>query len=164
MAAVRPTHHTHCDLTHTIMQQQYDFLTNGYVALTVTPGNAFTLFNIYTHSQDCRRINIRCCQTDGSYRILRPDGQWSAPLCYVPNPRGTVVPQAIWQPAQAGDVQRHVNDAELLWPIFFLYPRNVVGIRLSQAVNSGAGNDLVKGNAPVRMGSLSTTHLCLRVS
>ncbi|KZV59294.1 hypothetical protein PENSPDRAFT_553082, partial [Peniophora sp. CONT] len=78
--------------------------------------------------------------------------------------KGTTVQQKMWQPTQPGDVIRHVRDATLLVPIFFIRPDHIIGIDVSQvlSVRSGALLHILDSNAPVSMGGWNTTHLTLK--
>ncbi|VDB94643.1 unnamed protein product [Peniophora sp. CBMAI 1063] len=139
-----------------------DFLTIGYVAMSV-PGHAFTLFNIYIQTTDCRQMRMHFCPRDQSYRYVTANGKLTdRAVCYRPNiRRGTVVPQTIWQPAQAGDVQRHV--AGLLWPIFFVRANDVLGATVAQvSTANSAPSDLLDFGNIAPLGGLSTTTLCLK--
>lgn len=158
-----------CPRILTLHWTQYpsiDFLTLGYVASSVGPGNAFRLFNIYTQRPDCRLIGIHFYPGDNSYRVRMPNGQPGAALCYKPNPRGAVVQQTMWQPAQRGDVLRHVDDAGLLPPVFFVCPDFVVGLPMSQVLDAPPGSllNIFNSAGPAPLGGLANTHFCLRVS
>lgn len=97
-----------------------------------------------------------------------PNGQLSAAaLCYKPNPRGTVVQQSLWQPAQRGDMQRHVDDAALVPPVFFIRPSDfVVGLPMSYVLNAPPGSpfDISNSDARAPLGGFPNTHFCLMVS
>ncbi|KZV64673.1 hypothetical protein PENSPDRAFT_757088 [Peniophora sp. CONT] len=141
-----------------------DFLTLGYVASSVGPGNAFRLFNIYTQSPDCRLMGIHFYPGDNSYRVRMPNGQPGAALCYKPNPRGAVVQQTMWQPAQRGDVLRHVDDAGLLPPVFFVCPDLVIGLPMKQVLEAPPGSllNIFNSAGPAPLGGIANTHFCLR--
>lgn len=122
------------------------------------------MFNIYTRSNDCRSIGIHFCPADNSYRRLVQDDVFTGPLCYKPDEKGTVVPTSMWQPAQRGDVQRHVDDAELLPPVFFIGIDHVIGIGMAKVLSTnGALVDIYYPSAPAPLGGIANTHFCLKV-
>ncbi|VDB94639.1 unnamed protein product [Peniophora sp. CBMAI 1063] len=130
--------------------------------------NAERLFNIYTRSADCRLIKVHFHPMDNSYRRLLIDQDdlklFDTPMCYKPDKKGTVVPQTIWQPLQRGDVQRHVDDAELLPPVYFIGTDHVIGIKTSQVLDANlrAPPGIYFPTAPAPLGGRANTHFCLR--
>jgi hypothetical protein len=75
---------------------------------------------------------------------------------------GTVVPQRIWAPATAGDVQRYSN-VPLKMPIFLVHGDREIGLRLVQAA-AGHGTGLLDGHAPAPVGNFHTIIIRIKVS
>ncbi|KZV72216.1 hypothetical protein PENSPDRAFT_751121 [Peniophora sp. CONT] len=133
-------------------------LTMGFIAMSLNPTNAFNLFNHLLCTSDCRVAGIQYYQ-DGSYRSSTYP---NAVLDYHVDPKGTVIQQEAWKPMQPGDVHRHVQNARLCWPVFFLRVDHIVGIELSAEGEVRTRQMLVNPNMPAPLGGLTTTHLCLK--
>ena len=76
---------------------------------------------------------------------------------------GTVVPQSLWIPFTITDRRRHVQDAELQMPIFFLHMDGKLGIPLDAAV-VGRCDTLLNAQSPAPLGPQTTTHIRIGVS
>ena len=74
-----------------------------------------------------------------------------------------MVPQDLWIPSNVTDRIRHVQDAELQMPIFFLNMNGRVGLPLEAAV-SGRCDTLLNAQFPAPLGSQVTTHIRIGVS
>jgi hypothetical protein len=78
--------------------------------------------------------------------------------------QGTVVPQPRWVSADEVDVRRHVHDAALQLPIFFVNKNNgAVGFWLPDILQ-GRDGDLHHRNSHASLGGRTTTHICINVS
>ncbi|KAF8502124.1 hypothetical protein F5888DRAFT_1632085 [Russula emetica] len=71
---------------------------------------------------------------------------------------GTVVPQSLWIPFTITDRRRHVQDAELNMPIFFLHVDGRLGLPLDAAV-IGRCDTLLNAKIPAPLGPQTTTHI-----
>ncbi|KAI0276558.1 hypothetical protein BGY98DRAFT_984991 [Russula aff. rugulosa BPL654] len=71
---------------------------------------------------------------------------------------GTVVPQSLWIPFAVADRIRHVQDAELQMPIFFLHTDRRLGLPLDAAV-IGLCDTLLNAQLPAPVGPQVTTHI-----
>ncbi|VDC00939.1 unnamed protein product [Peniophora sp. CBMAI 1063] len=145
--------------------QPNEHLVVGFIANSFGPENASKIFDKFIRSpgsQDHQRPPAHILQyTDGTYRSnSRPD----IVLDYPNDGKGTIVPQGMWQPMQNGDVARHVRDATLLFPIFFINLNYTIGVELAQIVNARPGTpvNIYRANELVPLGNLATTHLCLK--
>lgn len=76
---------------------------------------------------------------------------------------GTVVPQSLWIPSNVTDRTRHVQDAELRLPIFFLNMDGRLGLPLDAAV-IGRCDTLSNAQFPAPLGPQVTTHIRIGVS
>jgi hypothetical protein len=76
---------------------------------------------------------------------------------------GTVVPQSLWIPFTITDRRRHVQDAELQKPIFFLHMDGRLGLPLDAAV-VGRCDTLLNARVPAPLGPQTTTHIRIGVS
>ena len=138
----------------------------GFLAMSLTPNNAFMLLNHLLGVQDCRLVGIRRFP-DGSYRYTGSNGHSSAPLDYQIDQKGTVIQQEMWRPMQPGDIHRHFENARMQWPIFFLSASGgsqgvIVGVDLALAGHPGLRQIMVQPDMASPLGGLTTTHLCLK--
>lgn len=76
---------------------------------------------------------------------------------------GTVVPQSLWIPSNVTDRTRHVQDAELQLPIFFLNMDGRLGLPLDAAV-IGRCDTLSNAQFPAPLGPQVTTYIRIGVS
>ncbi len=76
---------------------------------------------------------------------------------------GTVVPQILWIPFTGTDRRRHVQDAGLQLPIFFLHTDGRLGLPLDAAV-IGRCDTLLNAQFPAPLGPQTTTHIRIGVS
>ena len=156
----------------------HDILVDGFLAHTFSPQDAHTLFSRLLRTPDFLRY----------YRVTYSQGVWhimqNAPSSYVqqaslglptqnfPLPldfstrttQGTVVPQPRWVPADDVDVRRHVHDATLQLPIFFVNRNNgAVGFWLPHILQ-GRDGDLHNRDSHASLGGRTTTHIRINVS
>ncbi|KZV71531.1 hypothetical protein PENSPDRAFT_751636 [Peniophora sp. CONT] len=132
-----------------------EYMVMGYVSTVIGSAHAAILFNNLVRSRDFTRApsNILPYQ-DGSYRwTSRPD----IVLDYRVDEKGTVVPQKAWKPA---DVQRHVLDATLLPPVFFVRTDYFKGVDMSRVWSGHA--DIINPDAPAPLGGRTRVDFVLK--
>jgi hypothetical protein len=76
---------------------------------------------------------------------------------------GTVVPQQRWTPADEADVRRHVEDAALELPIFFVNHNGSIGFPLVEILR-GCDRDLHNANDFATLSGKTTTQIRINVS
>ena len=76
---------------------------------------------------------------------------------------GTVVPQTRWTPADDVDIRRHVQEARLQLPVFFVNQNGGVGFWLPDILD-GRDGDLYNRDNHASLGGTSTTHIRINVS
>jgi hypothetical protein len=76
---------------------------------------------------------------------------------------GTVIPQNLWIPTTVTDRKRHVQDAVLQMPIFFLHTDGRLGLTLDAAVVNRC-DTLLNSQSSAPLGSQMTTHIRIGVS
>ncbi|KAH9047189.1 hypothetical protein EDB84DRAFT_1233485, partial [Lactarius hengduanensis] len=72
--------------------------------------------------------------------------------------QGTILPQRRWSPADAVDVRRHVEGADLQLPIYFVNSNGSIGFPLLDILR-GCDRDLHNANSFATLGGRSTTHI-----
>ena len=75
----------------------------------------------------------------------------------------TVVPQTRWTPANDVDIRRHVQEASLQPPVFFVNRDGRVGFWLPDILD-GRDGDLYNRDNHASLGERSTTHIRINVS
>jgi hypothetical protein len=73
------------------------------------------------------------------------------------------VPQRRWTPAGGVNMRRHVEDATLQLPIFFINRNGGVGFRLPDILQ-GHDLDLINRDTEASLGGATTTHIRINVS
>ena len=76
--------------------------------------------------------------------------------------QGTVVPQRRWTPAVEVDIRRHVEEATLQLPVFFVNRHGGVGFSLPDILQ-GHDHDLSNRDSQAPLGGRSTTHIRINV-
>ena len=76
---------------------------------------------------------------------------------------GTVVPQRRWIPTDEVDVRRHIEEASLQLPIFFINRNGGIGFTLHDILQ-GRDIDLFNRDSQAPLGGVSTTHIRMNVS
>jgi hypothetical protein len=79
---------------------------------------------------------------------------------------GTVLPQVRWFPENPADFRRHVLDAVLQFPVFFVHQNGVVGFHLEDILHGSEqdlASDLQNANGPAPFGGKTTTHVRINV-
>ena len=77
--------------------------------------------------------------------------------------QGTVVPQRRWTPADEVDIRRHVEEATLQLPVFFVNRNGGVGFSLPDILQ-GRDHDLYNRDSQASLGGKSTTFIRINVS
>ena len=77
--------------------------------------------------------------------------------------RGTVVPQTMWSPRSAINIQQHVERAKLQMPVFFEDKDGGLGLSLGE-FTGGQCRVLQDANDPAPLGQKTTTHIRIVVS
>ncbi|KAH9036451.1 hypothetical protein EDB85DRAFT_1862120 [Lactarius pseudohatsudake] len=72
--------------------------------------------------------------------------------------QGTIVPQKRWTPPDDVDIRRHVEDADLQLPIYFVNSNGSIGFPLPDILR-GCDRDLHNANSIATLGGRSTTHI-----
>ncbi|KAI0272473.1 hypothetical protein BC834DRAFT_348809 [Gloeopeniophorella convolvens] len=89
---------------------------------------------------------------------LHGNGGWV--IDYTVVGTGTVVPQSLWMPQHGNDLRRHVVEAALQLPIFFVHPNGTLGIPvLDSTVNTPQTVTLRNGNLRAPLGGKVTTYI-----
>ena len=76
---------------------------------------------------------------------------------------GTVIPQMRWVPADEADYRRHVLEAVLQLPVFFVNRNGSVGFWLPDILE-GRDGDLYNRDSQAPLGGRTTTHIRINVS
>ncbi|KAA1468810.1 hypothetical protein DENSPDRAFT_878423 [Dentipellis sp. KUC8613] len=71
---------------------------------------------------------------------------------------GTIVRQRLWRPRSEGDRRKHVTNAQLCLPIFFVHNNGTIGMTLEDAVQGRCDSLREVGIAPY-MGNKSSTQI-----
>jgi hypothetical protein len=75
---------------------------------------------------------------------------------------GTVIPQALWSPENVNEHRKHVVEAILQMPIFFVQQDGSLGISLDDALN-GHCHTLRDARMRAQFGGKTTTHIRIGV-
>ncbi|KAH8989131.1 hypothetical protein EDB92DRAFT_2004587 [Lactarius akahatsu] len=139
-----------------------DMLVYGFVAQTFKPEDANNYFRLLLRTPPSQHFLQY-------YGIRYHQGAWAqspgvpfhaTPLLDYSNraTQGTVVPQRRWIPAGEVDIQRHVEDADLQLPIYFVNSNGSIGFPLPDILRGCVGN-LHNANGFAPLGGRSTTHV-----
>jgi hypothetical protein len=79
----------------------------------------------------------------------------------VRNLEGTVVPQVLWSPQSQGAMNKHVLDANLQFPIFFVRQDRAIGLALHEAVEGP--REVLGAETYAPLGGQSTLHVRIQV-
>ena len=150
---------------------------DGLVAQTFAPGDANNYFKVLLKTPASQYFL-------SYYGIVHHQGAWyishnvnlvqrespGVPLQTTPlldysvgRSHGTVVPQMRWTPADTVDVQRHVDDATLNLPIFFVNRNGNLGFPLLDILR-GCDRNLHDANSFAPLGGRATTQIRINVS
>jgi len=139
-----------------------DILVDGYIAQTFTPQDASAFFTLLLRTPDVRS---HVSYTRGVWYMDYAQHPSSGfPLDFsVRSMEGTVVPQRRWTPADEFDIRRHVQEATLQPPIFFVNRNGGVGFWLPDILE-GRDGDLYNRDSHAPLGGRTTTHIRINVS
>jgi hypothetical protein len=146
--------------------------TDGFLAHTFSPQDARHFLTVLLRTSDFMQY-YRISYAQGVWYIMRDPFPPSSgvqklgllqPLDFSVklNP-GTVIPQRRWTPADNVDVRRHVSEATLQFPIFFVKRNGGVGFRLPDVLQ-GNDHDLCNRDSKASLGGVTTTHIRINVS
>lgn len=152
-----------------------DVLVDGFLAQTFSPQDSHAFFTVLLRTPDFLRY-YRVTFSQGVWYITQnaPHVQPSSLGAPSQNPppaldfsvkgtQGTVVPQRRWVPADEEDVRRHVAQATLQLPIFFVNRNGGVGFGLPDILE-GRDHDLYNRDSEASLGGVATTHIRINVS
>lgn len=153
------------------MKSPNDLFVDGFLAQTFSPQDAYNFFTLLLRTPNFMQ-HYRISYTQGVWYIIRcvPSPSPGAPSQNVSLPldfsakitQGTVVPQRRWSPADEVDIRRHVEEATLQLPVFFV--RNGgVGFWLPDILQ-GRDQDLYNRDFQASFGGRATTHIRINVS
>ena len=134
---------------------------HGYLSHSVGPQLAERHFS-YILKSNAISASYRVGPDGGSFVINSRD-QNSSVLDRCVLSIGTVVPQILWNPHDAIDQRRYVQDAQLQMPIYFLHTDGRLGLTLEDSVG-GRCNTLLNSQFSAPVGSYGTTHIRVSVS
>ena len=155
------------------MKSLNDLFVDGFLAHTFSPQDAHSFFVLLLRNPNfLQHYRITYSHTQGVWYILRsvpspslgaPSQNVSLPLDFsVKLTQGTVVPQRRWSPADEVDIRRHVEEATLQLPVFFV--RNGgIGFWLPDILQ-GRDQDLYNRDFQASFGGRATTHIRINVS
>ncbi|KAI0260366.1 hypothetical protein BC834DRAFT_549127 [Gloeopeniophorella convolvens] len=160
--------------THTSPAYPSDIFVDGFLATTFTPRDAG---NYLTHLLNGHHSQVPLVQL---YGITYSNGAWyitqnlqsvqqpTPGVTGIPSPplldfrvdttAGSVVRQRRWHPANEVDVRRHIEDAALQLPVFFVSHDGTLGYRL-QDILQNTEYHLRNGYQPAPLGGRTTTHI-----
>jgi|SRR5712672_168831 len=157
--------------------QASDILVDGFISHTFSPQDAHKFFALVLRTPDfLRHYHISYWQeawyiTQSLHSVLRLEPSLRFPSEGLPLPldfsvrttQGSVVPQRRWIPAERVGFRRHVEDAVLQLPIFFVNGNGGVGFWLPDILR-GRYRDLCNGDREAPLGGKTTTHIRINVS
>ena len=144
--------------------QPNDILVDGFIAQTFSPQDAHAFFtlllripNFLSHVSYSRGVWY---MNYGQQPLGHPT---QLPLDFRRTTEGTVVPQRRWTPADEVDIRRHVQEAALQFPVFFVNRNGSVGFSLPDILE-GRDSDLYNRDSHAPLGGRTTTHIRINVS
>ncbi len=163
-----------CLLTFCNMKLPSDLFVDGFLAHTFSPQDAYDFFVILLRTPHfMQEYRVSYAHAQGLWYIVHsvPSPSLGAPSQNVSLPldfsikitQGTVVPQRRWTPADEVDIRRHVEEARLQLPIFFVNRNGGVGFLLSDILQ-GRDHDLHNRDSQASFGGRSTIHIRINVS
>ncbi|KAI0313536.1 hypothetical protein OF83DRAFT_1175581 [Amylostereum chailletii] len=148
-------------------------MTDGYISYTFSPRGADYFFKFLLKVRSVRELRVAL--EYNRFLVYNQPSVLPPPISMdayqrprwlldfiAETARGTVVPQEIWMPQAPQDHQRHIADANLQMPIFFMQLNGAVGIPLRLAASRTTNGSLAGGTYPALMGGRVTTHFCLK--
>jgi hypothetical protein len=149
-----------------------DLLIDGFISNIFSPSDARNFFALLLRTPNFLH-HCRISYAQGIWYIMRnvpppspglPSQSLFLPLDYdVKLTQGIVVPQRRWTPADEVDIRRHVAEATLQLPIFFVHLNGGVGFWLPDILQ-GHDRDLCNRDSEAPLGGRTTTHLRINVS
>jgi len=145
-------------------QLYFSLLVDGYISKGFGPSQAERHFHCVLKTNT---IAARQSGGNGDYFVVTSippyiQSQFPNQHAWVLDRRvmnaGTVVPQTLWIPFTVADRRRHVQNAELQMPIFFLHMDGRLGLPLEAAV-SGRCHSLLNAQYFAPLGRQTTTHI-----
>ena len=139
---------------------------DGFIAHTFAPQDAYAFFTLLLRTPDFRsHVSYSRGVWYMSYAQQPSSGfPIQLPLDFSVRPtEGTVIPQRRWTPADEVDIRRHVEEATLQLPIFFVNRNDGVGFWLPDILEGRDGN-LYNRDSPAPLGGKTTTHIRINVS
>ena len=153
-----------------------DIFVDGFIANTFSPQDAYTFLPQLLRTPSLQFYNV--VYSGGAWFIAQnapralpqPPGM-EALAQHSPIPldfnamatQGTVVPQQRWIPSDEADVRRHIAEASLQLPIFFVNRSGGIGFALHDILQ-GRDTDLLNRDSQGQFGGYSTTHVRINVS
>ena len=150
-----------------------DLFVDGFLAHTFSPRDAHNFFVLLLRTPNFLQHYRISYAPHGAWYIVRsvpspslgaPSQNVSLPLDYsVKGTQGTVLPQRRWTPADEVDIRRHVEEATLQLPVFFINRNGSVGFSLPDILQ-GQDRDLCHRDSQASLGGRATTHIRINVS
>jgi hypothetical protein len=152
----------------------------GFIAHTFSPEDTHNYLALLLKTQEYLR-HYRISYSQGVWHIMQnppyfpapPPGilpqnlmrplDYSIPTTTRATTQGAVVPQRRWAPADEIDVRRHVANATLQLPIYFVNRNGGIGLWLPDILR-GMDRDLYNGDREAPLGGGASTHLRINVS
>src|SRR6267142_4906087 len=145
---------------------------DGFISNTFSPRDAHNFFALLLGTPDfLQHYHISYAQ--GMWYIMRnvpppspglPSQSLLLPLDFnVALTQGTVVTQRRWTPADEVDIRRHVEEATLQLPAFFVHLNGGVGFWLPDILQ-GRDRELCNRDSEAPLGGRTTTHIRINVS
>jgi hypothetical protein len=145
---------------------------DGFISNTFSPQDAHNFFALLLGTRNfLQQYHVSYAQ--GIWYIVRnvpppspglPSQSFLLPLDFtVELTQGTIVPQRRWTPADEVDIRRHVEEATLQLPIFFVHINGGVGFSLLDILQ-GRDRDLRNRDSEAPLGGRTTTHIRINVS
>jgi len=149
--------------------QVTDLFVGGFLAHTFSPQDAYNFFVLLLRTQNfLQQYRVSYSHAQGLWYIIQsvpspspraPSQDVSLPLDFsVKMSQGSVVPQRRWTPADEVDIRRHVEEATLQLPVFFVNRNGGIGFSLPDILQ-GRDHDLHHRDSQASLGGRSTTHI-----
>ena len=139
---------------------------DGFLTHMFSPQDAHTFFTLLLRTSDFRS-HISYSRGVWYMNYVQPPSSGlptQLPLDFSTRTiEGTVVPQRRWTPADEVDTRRHIQEAVLCPPIFFINRNGGVGFSLPDILE-GRHSGLYNRNSYAPLGGRATTHIRINVS
>jgi len=150
-------------LFHTTNQ---DVLLDGFLAHTFSPQDAYAFFTLLLRTPNFLSYLSFSRGIWYMNYVQRPSSGLPTQLPLDFNFRtteGTVIPQRRWTPTDEVDIRRHVQEAALQLPVFFVNRNDSVGFWLPDILE-GRDRDLNNRDSQAPLGETATAHIRINVS